>query len=57
MEPHDEQLTDGDHDKTSEDRVREVDEFFADVDRTLPLETPVLSPEATTREGIYGNEG
>ena len=40
---------------TADDRTREVDEFFADIDRSLPPDTPVLSPEATTREGIYGD--
>jgi Arc/MetJ-type ribon-helix-helix transcriptional regulator len=40
---------------TANERARKVDEFFADIDRSLPPETPVLSPEATTREGIYGD--
>ncbi len=40
---------------TAGDRTRQVDEFFADIDRSLPSDTPVLSPEATTREGIYGD--
>jgi len=40
---------------TASDRVREVDDFFADIDQSLPPDTPVLSQEATTREGIYGD--
>lgn len=40
---------------TAADRTRKVDEFFAYIDRTLPPDTPVLSQEATTREGIYGD--
>ena len=40
---------------TADDRTRKVDEFFAYIDRTLPPDTPVLSQEATTREGIYGD--
>ena len=56
MEHLDKQLPDGGQRSTTADnRVREVDEFFADIDRSLPPDTPVLSPEATTREGIYGD--
>ncbi len=56
MEHLDKQLPDGRQRATAADnRVREVDEFFADIDRSLPPDTPVLSPEATTREGIYGD--
>ena len=40
---------------TAAERARKVDEFFDNIDRSLPPETPALSPEATTREGIYGD--
>ena len=55
MELADEQPPNGGQSATTADgRAREVDEFFAEIDRSLPPDTPVLSPEATTREGIYG---
>ena len=40
---------------TADERAREVYEFFAEIDRSLPPDTPVLSQEATTREGIYSD--
>ena len=56
MEHLDKQLPDGgQRATTAADRTRKVDEFFAYIDRTLPPDTPVLSQEATTREGIYGD--
>ena len=56
MKHFDKQLPDGrQHSATASDRARKVDEFFAYIDRSLPPDTPVLSREATTREGIYGD--
>lgn len=56
MEPFDERLTSGgQRATTANERAREVDEFFAEIDRTLPADTPALSPQATTREALYGD--
>ena len=45
----------GESDTTRDGRALDLDAFFADIDRSLPPDTPALSPKATTREGIYGD--
>ena len=43
--------------KTPDQLEREVDAFFASIDKNLPPDTPVLSDKALTRDAIYEGRG